>query len=175
MVLMISVQVPAQKYVTKNGYIRFYSQSAIENIEAMNRQVNAALNTNTGDFVFKVLMRSFTFQKAMMQEHFNENYVESDKYPDGTFIGKISNIREINFSKDGIYPATVEGNLTLHGVTKPVKETGTLEVKNAMVTGKSKFNILLSDYRISIPNTLVNNISKTIEITVEVTMNKITN
>jgi len=164
-----------QTYVTKNGMVRFDSQTSMEKIEGVNRQVNTALIASTGDFVFKVLIKSFNFEKAMMQEHFNENYLESDKYPEATFVGKIVNIKDINFKKDGSSPATVEGKLTIHGQTKPVKMVGTLDIKNDEATAKAKFNILLSDYNISIPNTVVNNISKSIEITVDVALNKFKN
>lgn len=172
-VLIFTMAGQAQKYVTKNGFIRFYSDAPIEKIEATNRQVNAAMDITTGDFVFRVLMKSFTFEKALMQEHFNENYIESDKFPNATFLGKIINIKEVNISKDGNYPVTVEGKLTMHGETKQVSEKGTFEVKEGKLIGKAKFNIFLSDYKISIPNTVVNNISKTIEITVEVVLDKL--
>jgi hypothetical protein len=162
-----------QTYVTKNGMVRFYSEASLEKIQAVSRQVNTALMNPTGDIVFKVLIKSFNFEKAMMQEHFNENYLESDKYPEATFVGKITNIKDINFTKEGSYPATVEGKLTIHGQTQVIKQTGTLEIKNDAVTANAKFNILLADYKISIPNTVVNNISKSIEITVEVTMTKL--
>jgi hypothetical protein len=163
----------SQSYVTKTGMIKFFSQAPLEKIEAVNRQVNAALVNPSGDFVFRVLIKSFNFEKAMMQEHFNENYLESDKFPQATFLGKVTNIKEIDFTKDGTYPAVVEGKLTIHGQTQTVKENGTMEVKGDAVTAKAKFNILLADYKISIPNTVVNNISKSIEITVEVMMTKI--
>ena len=172
-ILSFVISGQAQKYVTKNGFIRFYSDAPIEKIEATNRQVNAALDATTGDFVFRVLMKSFIFEKALMQEHFNENYVESDKFPNATFLGKIININEVNFSKDGNYPAIVEGKLTLHGETKQISEKGTFEVKEGKLIGKAKFNISLPDYKIQIPNTSVNNISKTIEITVEVVLDKL--
>ena len=171
MILAFSGQ--AQKYVTKNGFIRFYSDTPVEKIEAINRQVNAATDISTGDFVFRVLMKSFTFEKALMQEHFNENYVESDKFPNATFLGKIINIKDVNIAKNGIYPVTVEGKLTMHGETKQVSEKGTFEVKDGKLIGKAKFNITLSDYKISIPNTSINNISKTVEITVEVILDKL--
>ncbi len=162
-----------QAYVTKNGMIRFYSEAPMEKIEAINRQVNTALMNPTGDFVFRVLIKSFNFEKAMMQEHFNENYLESDKYPEVTFVGKITNIKDINFTKEGSYPATVEGKMTIHGQTQLMKQNGTLEIKNDAVTARAKFNILLADYKISIPNTVVNKISKSVEITVEVMMTKL--
>ena len=88
-------------------------------------------------------------------------------------MGKIINIKEVNISKDGNYPVAVEGKLTMHGTTKQVSEKGTFEVKEGKLIGKAKFNITLSDYKISIPNTVVNNISKTIEITVEVVLEKV--
>jgi polyisoprenoid-binding protein YceI len=173
MIISIAISGQAQKYVTKNGLIRFYSDAPVEKIEAINRQVNAAMDIATGDLVFRVLMKSFTFEKALMQEHFNENYAESDKYPNATFLGKIINIKDVNISKDGIYPVTVDGKLTLHGETKQVSEKGTFEVKEGKLVGKTKFSINLSDYKISIPTTVVNSISKTIEITVEIVMDKI--
>ena len=161
-----------QAYVTKTGYIRFYSDGQIEKIEAINRTVNAVLDASTGDFVFRVLMKSFVFEKALMQEHFNENYVESDKFPNATFLGKIINIKDVNFLKDGVYPVTVNGKLTIHGETKEISEKGTLDVKNGMVSGKAKFDITLADYKISIPGAVTDNITKVIEVTVDVPLEK---
>ena len=161
-----------QAYVTKAGYIRFYSDGQIEKIEAINRTVNAALDASTGDFVFRVLMKSFVFEKALMQEHFNENYVESDKFPNATFLGKITNVKDVNFAKDGIYAVTVTGKLTIHGETKQISEKGTLEVKNGMVSGKSKFDIALSDYKVAIPAAVTDNIAKVIEVMVDVPLEK---
>lgn len=171
--LAVSFAAKAQKFITKTGHIKFYSDSPLEKIEAHNRQVNAALDAATGDFVFKVLMKSFEFEKALMQEHFNENYVESDKYPNALFTGKVTNISDVNVSSDGVYEVMVEGKLTLHGVTQPVKEKGSFEVKGGKLLGKSKFNIALSDYNIKIPGAVTNNISKAIEITVEVNLEKL--
>jgi len=163
----------SQTYVTKNGMIRFNSDTQMEKIEGVSRQVNAALLNPTGDLVFKVLIMSFNFEKALLQQHFNENYMETDKFPEATFVGKVTNIKEINITKDGSYPANIEGKLTIHGQTKPIKETATIEIKGGTVTLKGKFNILLSDYKISVPNTVINNISKTIEITVDALLEKL--
>lgn len=163
----------AQRYLTKTGKISFFSQAPLEKIEAHNSQVNCALDSKTGDFVFKVLMKSFEFEKALMQEHFNENYVESDKYPNATFKGKVVNVGQIDFTKNGSYTAEVEGDLTIHGITRPIKKTGTFEVKDGKVNGKSKFTILLADYSISVPAPVVDNIAKEIEITVDVMLDKV--
>jgi polyisoprenoid-binding protein YceI len=144
----------------------------MEKIEAINNQVNSALDVSTGDFVFKVLIKSFEFEKALMQEHFNENYMESGKYPNATFSGKISNYKDINFGKDGSYSATVEGNLTMHGVTKKVTEKGTIEVKGDKIIAKSTFNIKPKDYNISIPGAVVAKIAEYIQVNVDATLEK---
>lgn len=164
--------VQAQKYMTKTGHIRFFSTTPIEDIEAHNRQVNAALDSQTGDLVFKAMMKSFQFEKALMQEHFNENYVESDKYPNSTFKGKVTNIKDVDFGKNGKYDVTIEGDLTIKDVTKKIKEKGTLEVNGDKVTGISTFNILVADYNIKIPSTVANNIAKSIQIDVDVKFEK---
>ena len=104
--LISTFSLQAQKYMTKNGNIKFYSETPMETIEATNNQVNAALDTQTGDLVFKVLIKSFQFEKALMQEHFNENYMESDKMPNSTFKGKVTNLSAIDFTKEGTYEAS---------------------------------------------------------------------
>lgn len=171
--ILLSVSAFSQKYVTKTGHISFYSKMALEDIEAHNHQVNSAFDASTGDFVFKVLIKSFEFEKALMQEHFNENYMESAKFPNSTFKGKVINIKEINISKNGDYSAKVEGDLMIHGVTKPVSTTGTFSAKDGKVQGKAKFIIKLADYDIQIPKAVVNNISEKIEISVDVIMDPV--
>jgi len=166
--LMIASVAAGQKYVTKNGTIKFFSDAPLEKIEAVNSQVNSALDSETGDFVFKVLMKSFNFEKALLQEHFNENYVESDKYPNATFVGKITNLSHEELQTDGTFDAIIEGKLTIHGVTKEVSEKGTLTYNDGSIFGKSVFSILLADYKIKIPGAVAKNISETVEITVEV-------
>jgi polyisoprenoid-binding protein YceI len=173
--VLLSAQGFSQKFITKNGHIKFYSDSPMEKIEGNNRQVNSAINASTGDFVFKVLMKSFDFEKALMQEHFNENYVESDKYPNATFTGRITNIKDLNLSKDGVYNVNVQGKLAMHGVTRDISEKGVIEVKDGKLMAKTKFNLLLADYNISIPAAVVNNISKTVEITVDEVLEKTAN
>ncbi len=167
-IVLLSSSAMAQKFITKNGNISFFSSTPMENIEAHNKQVNAALDVETGDFVFKVLIKSFKFEKALMQEHFNENYLESDKFPNATFTGKISNYADIDFSKEGIYNAQLEGKLTIHGVTQDIEEMGTFTVSKDGITGKSKFNVKVADYNINIPKTVINNIAESIEVTVDV-------
>ncbi len=171
--LLLSFAGYNQKFITKTAHIKFYSDSPLEKIEAHNRQVKAGLDATTGDFQFIVLMKSFEFAKALMQEHFNENYVESDKFPNATFTGKVINIKDVNTSKDGAYEASVEGKLTIHGISQQVKEKGSFEVKDGKINGKAKFSILLSDYNIKIPGAVTNNISKSVEISVEMILEKL--
>ncbi len=170
--VLFAFNVNAQKYVTKNGLIRFSGETSLEKIEGSNRQVNAALDANSGDFVFRILMKSFVFQKALMQEHFNENYVESDTYPSATFLGKVSNIKDINTNKEGTYPAEVEGKLTIHGVTKTVKVKGEFEIMAGRIQARAKFNVALADYNITVPAAVANNVAKSMEVTVELVLDK---
>jgi polyisoprenoid-binding protein YceI len=165
--VLISFQGYSQKFGTRNGHIRFLSESPIENIEANNRQVNSTLDLSTGDFTFRVLMKAFDFEKEFMQEQFNKNYVESDKYPEAIFTGKIMNVRDIGFPKEGIYSVIVEGKLSMHGISKALAAKGTIEVKEGKLLANSKFNILLTDFNISIPASVASNISRTIVITVD--------
>ncbi|MBE0638074.1 MAG: YceI family protein [Bacteroidales bacterium] len=172
--LLLSTNVAySQKYMTKNGHIRFFSSTPVEDIEAHNRQVNAALDLQTGDFVFRVLIKSFEFEKALMQEHFNENYLESHNFPNASFQGKVTNLADLDFSKDGTYDANVEGKLTIHGVTKDIAEKGTFTVKGGVIQGFSKFNVKVADYEIKIPGAVVNNIAESIEVTVDVKLEAI--
>ena len=163
----------AQKFMTKSGTIKFFSETPMEKIEATNRQVNSALDFSNGNFVFKVLIRGFEFEKALMQEHFNENYMESEKYPNSTFNGKINNIKDVNLQKDGVYKVVVEGDLAMHGVTNKVKVNGTLEVKGGKVLGKAVFNVAPKDYNINIPKAVINNIAEAIQVDVSVTLDKL--
>ena len=163
----------AQKYMTKGGTIKFFSATPMEKIEGINRQVNSALDFSTGNFVFKGLIRGFEFEKALMQEHFNENYMESDKFPNSTFSGKIINIKEITLDKDGVYKVIVEGDLTMHGVTNKIKTNGTLEVKGGKVLGKATFNVAPKDYNITIPQAVIKNISETIQVDVNIALDKL--
>lgn len=102
-----------------------------------------------------------------MQEHFNENYVESNKFPKAEFKGTITNNSEINYAKSGTYNAKIKGKLTIHGVTKDVETTGTIKVDTDHLKAESVFNIQLSDYDVKIPSVVKDKISNNIKITVE--------
>jgi len=172
-IVLLSNSVFGQRFITKTGHIWFHSDAPLETIEAHNNQVNAAMDIKSGAVVFKVLMKSFIFEKALMQEHFNENYVESTTYPNAIFQGKITNLDDIDFSKSGIYNAEITGELTIHNVTNKVTATGTFEVTPEIIHGKSKFNIQIADYNISIPEVVAGKIAEQVDIYVDIQMKKL--
>jgi hypothetical protein len=173
--LAIGNSVNAQKYITRNGYIGFYSITPMEEIKADNNQVASVLDTSTGDMVFQVLIKSFRFLKALMETDFNENYVESDKYPKSTFTGKITNLSSVNFSQNGIYDVTVEGDLMIHNVTNKVSIKGTIEVITGGINANAKFNIVPEDYKIKIPGVVRDKIDKNLAVTVSMKYSPVEN
>jgi len=153
-------------YMTRNGQISFFSKTPMENIEAGNNEVTSMIDTGKGDIVFAVLIKSFHFEKALMEEHFNENYMESTKFPKATFQGKITNLAAINFTKDGTYEATVEGDLTIHGIKQRQTSVGTITVSKGKIAAVSNFTVKVADYKIEVPSLVADKISPTIEIRV---------
>ncbi len=166
MLITINVHTTAQVYFTKNGEISFFSKTSLENISADNNQVLSVLNTETGALQFSLLNNSFHFPKAKMEEDFNENYMESDKYPKSTFKGNITDISNINSLKDGSYTVNVKGDLMIHGVSKNIITPATITIKDGKISATSSFKILLKDYNIRIPTIVTNKIAENIEITV---------
>ncbi len=173
LVLIMGTSVFAQKFVTKSGHIRFYSETPMETIEANNKQVNSAYDHENGAFVFKVLMKSFEFEKALMQEHFNENYVESDDFPNSFFKGKIVNNEDIDLNKMGEVPVKVIGQLTLHGMTMDVEADGIMDIQENMISASSKIIIEPKEYDIKIPGAVVKNIAEEIEVFINVDLKKL--
>ncbi len=163
----------AQRYITKNGNIYFLSDAPLMKIEGINNKVNSALNSKNGMFVFKVLMKSFVFENALLEEHFNENYAESDKYPVSTFKGKITNIEDVNFNTSGTYKVNVEGDLNIHGVTHNIKTDGVFIVYKKGIKGKAEFKIKLTDYNIDIPKVVTGKIAEEILIKVNIDLKPI--
>jgi hypothetical protein len=164
--LTLILSANAQKYMTKSGYLGFYSHTSLEDIKGDNNQVASVLDTSTGDIVFQALVKSFHFEKALMEEHFNENYMESEKFPKASFKGKITNLPSVNFFKPGTYDVIVEGDLTIHDVTNKVNVRGTIEVAPGGINANSKFPIVPEDYKISIPGVVREKINKNLEVTV---------
>ena len=164
--LFISAGLSAQIFMTRTGQVSFFSKTSVENIDAVNNEATSLLNSTTGEMVFAVLIKSFHFERALMEEHFNENYMESTKYPKATFKGKITNLAKIDFKKDGNYEAVVEGELTLHDVMHKTTTTGTITIANGKVSATATFNIKLADYRVEIPALVADKLSKTVDVKV---------
>lgn len=161
------------KYFTRNGVVKFVSDASMEQIEAKNNKVSSALDASTGKIEFIVLIKSFQFEKALMQEHFNESYLESTIYPKATFSGKITNPDVINYSRNGTYKVNVTGNLTMHGVSQNVTATGTIQTIDSNVKVSSVFRVALADYKIKIPSVVKDQIAKEVEIKVDCLLKKV--
>jgi hypothetical protein len=155
------------KYFTKNGVIRFESKAPMEDIESLNSAVTCVLDASTGALQFSVLIRGFEFRKALMQEHFNENYMESDKYPRAEFKGNITNNEKVNYNVDGTYNVSASGKLTIHNVTKDVQANGTINVSGGMIMLNSSFIISVADYDIKIPSLVRDKIAKNVTVKVD--------
>ncbi len=164
--ISIYISANAQKVFTKNGSIYFTSTAALENITAANNQVMSVLNTQNGELIFSMLIKGFHFKKSLMEEHFNEDYLESDKYPKAAFKGHIADPNKINYSKDGNYMVNVNGEMAIHGVSKEIAVAGTLSVRSGTISTTAKFSILLSDYNIAIPDMVKDKIAETIDINI---------
>lgn len=168
--LLISGAWCQTRYFTRSGQISFTSKGLLETIRAQNKTVTCVLDVQTGNIQFSVMMRGFEFKKALMQEHFNENYVESDKYPNSEFKGQIISSPVPDLKKDGSYQVKVKGKLTIHGITQEVTSDGTITVKQSAVQAEAAFSILLSDYQIKVPSIVKNNLSNTVNIAVTLTL-----
>lgn len=151
-------------YSTKTGTTFFDAGTGVEDISATNKSTVSAFDAVSGQIQFSMNIKGFEFWSQLMQDHFNENYMESDKFPKSTFTGKISNIDKINFSKDGSYPATVKGTLEIHGVKKEVETTGTFKINGETVNATAEFIVVMDDYKIAIPGVVKDKLSKTAKI-----------
>lgn len=156
----------AQQLMTRNGYIGFFSKTPLEDIRAESNQAVAALDLAKQSLAFAVLMKGFLFPKELMQEHFNENYIESDKYPKATFSGTYNG--PLDLTKSGTYNVMVKGQLTLHGVSKNIEVPATFQVQNGMVSGKSNFALKPQDFNIDIPALVREKIAQQISVAVNV-------
>jgi hypothetical protein len=164
---------PAQaqgKYMTKAGYVSFFSASIMEDIEAKNNKVAAVFDLGTGQLAFSVPVREFQFKRTLMQEHFNENYMESEKYPKATFTGQLTNAAQVlKQLPTATQNVEVEGQLMLHGVTRKVAVSGTMQLRDGQLVIFAYFNIAPADYAIDIPLLVREHIAKSVSVRVSIT------
>jgi len=163
--ILLSLHGAAQIYTAKAGgtSIGFYSEAPLENIEAVNKGASIVLKTSTSELQMGISIQNFKFKNALMEEHFNENYMETTKYPKCIFKGKIN--ETIDYEKDGEHKVTVTGKMELHGVTKDVTIDGTLTKTGTELKLYSKFKIKVSEYNIKVPSMYVKNIAEVVDVT----------
>ena len=154
------------KFIDRAGRASFFSSAPLEDIEAHSNQAVSIFDVQSGEIAASVLMRSFNFRKALMEEHFNENYIESDRYPKATFKGKVSNLSDLDVSKPGKYTLNVTGDITLHGVTRPVQVKAEVTVDKGVLQAKAVFPLKVQDFKIKVPRLVVNNIAEVVDVTV---------
>jgi hypothetical protein len=156
----------AQKFTSEKGSLSFFSDAVIEDIQAENNMVGSLFNATSGDLVFIVKIKDFKFEKSLMREHFNEKYMETEKFPKSTFQGKIIGFK---LNIQGEQKVRAAGKILIHGVTRDVEIPGTLEFINGKVILKSKFMVKLADYNIKIPKLVWQNIAEEVQVKVEFT------
>jgi polyisoprenoid-binding protein YceI len=165
------------KFYTKTGKISFdvTAPKSPENVDAVNKAVVCVIDTKTGDLQFSVLMKGFEFDRALMMEHFNENYVESEKFPKTIFKGTITNNASINYTKEGTYAAKVKGKMTMHGETKDIEADGKITTKAGKIMISAVFNLSFAEYKISVPQIVSDKVANTAKVSVDCTLEPLQN
>lgn len=167
---LASSSVFAQKYVSKNAEVSFFSKTPAENISAINKTSTAILSTADQKVAAVMVMRNFKFERPLMEEHFNENYLETSKFPKSTFMGTYTG--EVDYTKNGKYNVQMNGDLTLHGVKKQISFPATLTVTNGKIIADAKTQVALADYKIEVPKLVFYKIAEKIEVTIHIDFNK---
>ncbi len=152
----------AQLFTTQTGEISFFSKTPMEDIDAVNKQVGSIINSATNEVAVQMRVTNFIFPNKLMQEHFNENYLETDKYPNATFKGKIKEIVDLKVA--GTYAVTASGTATIHGVSRPVELKGTLVSTGKTLALTCIFDIHLDEYKIDIPKIVFKKIAEVIKV-----------
>lgn len=167
--MSVANQAVQDSYACKNARINLYSSAPIEDIKAVSTAGASVYNAASDELAFSVAIRSFQFDKSLMQEHFNSDYMESDKFPRATFKGKLQ--EHIDVTKDGTYPIKVSGVLSVHGITQTRTVPGTISVKNGVISMTSEFIVKCADHHIDIPQIVFHHIAESIQINVSATYN----
>lgn len=163
----------AQKYYTKTGNVSFFSETPVENIEAFNRSASVVLDGSSGAVQVAVLVKGFLFEKALMQEHFNENYLESGKYPKAVFKGTLQNFDVAKLKENGKYSFPLTGNIEIKGVSKPVKTVAIFNVVNGKITATSDFKVKPEDHGVKIPAVVRDKIANEMDVKVSLTLEEL--
>ena len=153
-----------QKYIGRNGYVRFFSEAPLEDIEAINQSGLSIFDTSSGEIAFTIPIDQFEFEKKLMQQHFNENYLESEKYPNSTFKGTIIGFSDAKV--EGKQNLKAIGEITIHGITKEIVVMGTGNIRDYHIFLEAKFPVALKDFQIKIPRVVLYNIAEVVEVTI---------
>lgn len=156
-------------YYTNSGKVNFVSEAPLEIIKAASSRLTGILNTGDKAFVFAVPMKSFNgFNSPLQKIHFNENYIESDKYPDAKFKGKI--IEDVDFNKPGKYKVRAKGKFSVHGKENPMNIRCDLEVFKKEIRVNAKFKVYLKDHNIQIPTIVNQKLAEEINVTISISL-----
>ncbi|MCE3280830.1 MAG: hypothetical protein K0S44_3021 [Bacteroidetes bacterium] len=166
--LAFSSVLTAQIYIAKSCEISFFSAAPLENIEAFNKAAKPIINTSNNEVAIKIVISAFQFEKPLMQEHFNENYMESEKFPNAVFKGKINEM--VDWAKDGEHKVTVTGKLNIHGVEKERTIYGILKIKGREIIINSTFKVHIADHGIQVPSLYIENIAEDVEVKINATL-----
>lgn len=166
-VLFIAFQglIAQNRYITKKGHVKFFSSALIEDITANNHQVLSIIDIENNEVAVDIPIKSFDFRKKLMQEHFNENYMESEKFPKATFKGSFNGTDDLSNKVDGTYNVNAKGELTIHGVTKQIEVPVNITIKGQKLTAELIFDIAVKEYDVKIPKLMFNKIAEVIEVT----------
>jgi hypothetical protein len=171
--LLFSSHIFAQQYLSKEGNVSFFSEAPIENIEAVNKKATGVIDLRTGGFAFQIMIEDFVFPNSLMQEHFNESYMEIEKFPNSTFTGVISDVSALDLSKE--QSIDVSGNFLLHGINRQMNMTTTISLKDEKLNISSQFDIVLDDFNIDIPKIMMYKIAEVINVNIEMNLQKLSN
>lgn len=164
--MMITAMAHAQSvYIATGAKAHFFSETVLENIDAKSESMTSVLSITTNEIQFSVPLRTFKFEKSLMEEHFNEKYVESETYPKTSFKGKLN--ETIDWTKDTLMIVTATGDLNLHGVTKTITEQGKLTIKKGTIRIETAFTIALKDYNILVPKVVSQSVAENIKVDVD--------
>jgi hypothetical protein len=164
----------AQRFMTKTATVDFISKTPIETFTALNKSGACLLDVSNGNLDVVINIKSFVFEKQLMQEHFNENYMESEQFPKANFKGKVSNLTPEQLNKPGTYSGIIEGKLTIHGVSKDIKEKAQIIVLANAIRIEGQFNVAPGDYKIAIPGAVKDKIAKEVSIQVKANLEPFT-
>ena len=168
--LFIGFQSKAQLFMTTTGEVSFFSKTPMEDIDALNKSVSSIINTATNEVAVQMRITNFVFPNKLMQEHFNENYLESEKFPSATFKGKIK--ESVDLTVPGTYPISASGSATIHGVTRPIELKGNIVSSGTSLTLTCQFDVKLVDYKVDIPKIVFAKIAEVIKVSAKMNYTK---